>query len=115
MGYILVVGLILWLIGVLSLWQVFYKAGYEGWKSIIPIYNAYILTKIGGQPTWVFVLLFIPIVNIVGHLLTSLGVAKAFGQEQWFGVVLFLFGYFGYMYLGWGQAEYSAVETEHTN
>ncbi len=116
LAYLLTVGLIIWLIGILSLWQVFYKAGEDGWKSIIPIYNTYILSKIGGQPIWVFLILFLPFIGLIGSLLIALGVAKAFGKEPWFGFILFFFSFFGYMYLGWGQSEYvgldEAVETQ---
>jgi hypothetical protein len=99
--------IIILLIQVLSYWQIFNKAGYDGWKSIIPLYNTYILTKVGNQPTWVFVLLFIPFANLVGSILISLGVARAFGKGVGFAVFgLMLFSFFGYMYLGWGQSEY---------
>ena len=106
LGFILTFVFIIWLIAILSLWQVFDKAGEAGWKSIIPIYNTYVLSKIGGQPIWVFLLLFLPFVGLIGSLMIAFGVAKAFGKESWFGIVLFFFGFFGYMYLGWGQSEY---------
>ncbi len=32
------------------MWKVFEKAGQEGWKAIIPIYNVYVLTQIIGKP-----------------------------------------------------------------
>lgn len=105
-SYILTVGIIIWLIGVLSLWQVFVKAGYDGWKSIIPIYNTYILTKIANQPMWVFILLFFPFVNLIAVIIISVGVANAFGKGFGTALALILFSFFGYMYLGWGQAEY---------
>lgn len=106
LSFILTGGLIIILIMVLSLWQVFYKAGYEGWKCLIPIYNTYILTKIGKQPIWVFIIMLIPFLNIVGNLLTALGIAKAFGKGTGMGILLWLFVFFGYMYLGWGDSEY---------
>ncbi len=110
-SFILTFGLIIWLIQILSFWQVFTKAGEAGWKSLIPIYNMYVLAKIGSQPLWVFVLLFIPAVNIIGLLLISLGVAKAFDKGPLFAVFgLMLFQYFGYMYLGWGQSEYVGIQ-----
>jgi hypothetical protein len=113
-SFILSTALIILLIQVLSFWQIFVKAGYEGWKSIIPIYNTYILSKIGGQPTWVFVSLFIPFVNIVASIMISVGVAKAFGKGVGFAIFgLMLFSFFGYMYLGWGQSEYINLESEN--
>jgi hypothetical protein len=106
-SFILSVGLIIVLIYVLSFWQIFYKAGYESWKCIIPIYNLYIMTKIAGQPIWVFILLIIPGLSVVGSLFLSLGVAKMFGKGTAFALIgLFLFTFFGYMYLGWGDSEY---------
>ena len=112
-SFILSVGLIILLIQVLSYWQVFAKAGYEGWKSIIPIYNNYILSKIGSQPIWVFVMLFIPFLNIIAAILIALGVAKSFSKGPLFAIFgLVIFSFFGYMYLGWGQSEYTKIEIE---
>jgi hypothetical protein len=112
-SFILSASLIIILIQVLSFWQVFTKAGYEGWKSIVPFYNTYILSKIGSQPVWVFVLLFIPFINIIGTILISLGVAKAFSKGPLFAIVgLVLFSFFGYMYLGWGDSEYEEIVVE---
>ena len=37
---------------VIGQWKVFEKAGEEGWKSLIPFYNAYILWKIAGRNFW---------------------------------------------------------------
>ena len=34
---------------VIGQWKIFEKAGEEGWKSLIPFYNAYILWKIAGR------------------------------------------------------------------
>jgi hypothetical protein len=105
--------LVIFLIQVLSFWQIFNKAGYDGWKSVIPIYNTYILSRVGNQPTWVFVLLFVPLVNIVSSMLIALGVAKAFGKGVGFAVIgLMLFSFFGYLYLGWGQSEYRIEKAE---
>lgn len=33
-----------------SMWKLFTKAGKEGWKSLIPIYNFYTLIGIAGLP-----------------------------------------------------------------
>lgn len=110
-SFILSTAIIILLIQVLSFWQVFEKAGYEGWKSIVPFYNSYILSKIGGQPTWVFVMLFIPLLNVVAIILISLGVAKAFSKGPVFAIIgLMLFSFFGYMYLGWGESQYKKIE-----
>jgi hypothetical protein len=110
-SFIMSAGIIVGLIWVLSLWQVFTKAGYKGWKCLIPIYNVYILSKIGSQPTWVFILAILPVTSVIGMLLISITVAKSFGKSSLFGIIaLYLFSFFGYMYIGWGQAEYKKLE-----
>jgi hypothetical protein len=110
-SFLLSTFLIILLFQVLSFWQVFSKAGFDGWKSIIPIYNTYILIKIGSQPIWVFIMLFIPVLNFLASILIALSVAKSFGKGPAFGIVgLFIFSFFGYMYLGWGDSEYNKIE-----
>ena len=60
---------ILWLafivIYLVAMWKIFVKAGEEGWKCLIPIYNIIILLKIVGRPWWWLLLMFIPFVNFV--------------------------------------------------
>src|SRR5665811_219231 len=72
---------LLWLgicvVAIVALWKVFEKAGYDGWKSIVPLYNAYILFEIAGMNGWMFLLMFIPFVNFVVAIYLSLEVAKA--------------------------------------
>ncbi len=35
---------------IVCMWKIFEKAGVEGWKSIIPIYNTWKLNEIAGKP-----------------------------------------------------------------
>lgn len=47
MGAAAIIGcLVLYVLLVIANWKIFTKAGEKGWKSIIPIYNVYILYKI---------------------------------------------------------------------
>ena len=39
LGIVIVVGLIVSIIMIIARWKIFTKAGEEGWKAIIPIYN----------------------------------------------------------------------------
>ena len=50
-------------------WKIFTKAGKPGWASIIPFYNLYVLFEIAGMNGWLFLLLCLPIVNIVMMIL----------------------------------------------
>ncbi len=88
-------------------WKTFEKAGQPGWAAIIPIYNLYVLCLIAGRPGWWVLLYFIPFVNIVVSLLIAIDVAKAFGKDALYGVVLlWLFQAIGYLLLGFGDAQY---------
>ena len=89
------------------IWIIFEKAGEEGWKAIIPFYNAYILFRIAGQSGWNFILLFIPIVNLIMAINLSLELAKRFNKSGAFGIIgLFLFPFVGYPMLALGEANY---------
>ena len=75
--------IISWLIAALmvaSLWLLFKKAGEEGWAAIVPFYNLYILFKITWGNGIMFLLLLIPIANIVIMIITYVKLAKAFGK-----------------------------------
>ncbi|WP_278574130.1 hypothetical protein [Fusobacterium ulcerans] len=37
------IGLILMIIAFVGMWKTFEKAGMEGWKGIVPVYNMYLL------------------------------------------------------------------------
>jgi hypothetical protein len=91
---------------IVGLWKVFMKAGQPGWGCIIPIFNLYCLTKIAGKPGWWLLLYFIPFVNVVILLLTSLGVSRNFGKSDAFAVGLFFLPFIFYPILGFGDASY---------
>ena len=73
---------------VASMWVVFEKGGQDGWKSLIPIYNMYVLMLVCEKPGWWFILLFIPLVGTVFYLLAMLALAERFGRGPLFGVGL---------------------------
>ncbi len=94
-------------IAIIAMWKIFTKAGEAGWKSIIPIYNLYILLKIVGRPGWWILLFLVPFVNIVVSLVVSIDLAKSFGKSDLFGVIgLWLFSLIGHLMLGFGSATY---------
>ncbi len=90
-----------------AMWKVFEKAGQPGWAAIVPFYNAYVLvTKIAKKEILWFILLFIPLVNIVIAVLVAIEVAKKFGKSELFGVGLAFLGFIFYPILAFGDAEY---------
>ncbi len=42
----LIIALICSIIAIIAMWKIFSKAGEAGWKSLIPIYNSFVLAKI---------------------------------------------------------------------
>lgn len=95
---------------IIGLWRTFQKAGRPGWGAIVPIYNIYNIVKVAGRSGWWVILYFIPLVNIVVHIIVSLDVAKAFGKSDLFGIFgLWLFGFIGYPMLGYGDAKYQGT------
>lgn len=91
---------------IIAMWVVFTKAGQAGWKSLIPIYNIYILLVIAGVPGWWLIMFFIPFVGLVFHLLAMLALAKKFGKGTLFGIGLFFLPMFFYPLLAFGGARY---------
>ena len=105
------VWLFIWLavlvVAIVAMWKIFTKAGEAGWKTIIPIYNIYIMLKIVGRPGWWLLLYLVPLVNIVVSLVVAIDLAKSFGRSEVFGVVaVWLFSLVGYLMLGFGSDEY---------
>ena len=100
--------IICWLAIVLFLiaaqWKVFTKAGQPGWACIVPFYNIYIMTKIGGKPWWwIFLVMFIPFVFSIW--LVNM-ISKSFGKDEGFTVGLVLLGIIFWPILGFGSAKY---------
>lgn len=62
---------------IIAMWRLFTKAGEEGWKSIIPFYNVYILFKIAGRNFWKYfgIAVLLGIVNGVAESVANSALA----------------------------------------
>ena len=95
-----------------GLWKIFDKAGKPTWAAVVPLYNAWILIKIVGRPTWWFFLLVLPWIITWHHLgptvsfavwiILNIDLAKAFGQEHEMGVAAAFLPFVLYPYWGFG-------------
>lgn len=97
---------------VISNWRLFEKAGYKGWKALIPIYNIVILFKIANvNPNYV-ILLFIPIINIIAIpvLLVKVygNISRAFGKSDYYILGLVFLNTLFTVLLSFGNSEYSS-------
>jgi hypothetical protein len=102
-----IVYLALVILPIAGFWMVFTKADRPGWGAIIPFYNFYLACKIAGRPGWWWVLLFIPIVNIVMWFIVAIDLAKSFRQGTGFGIGLALLSFIFAPILGFGDATYA--------
>lgn len=102
----LVVILVIAVITLVGMWKMFAKAGKPGWAAIVPIYNIYCLFDISFGNGWLFLLMLIPIVNIVVGIMMYFKLAKAFGQGVTFGFGLLFLNTIFVLILGFGKAQY---------
>ena len=87
-------------------WKMFEKAGEDGWKAIIPIYNILILLKIVGREWWWILLALIPFVFLIVWIVVSLDLAKCFGRSTAFAIGLILLPFVFVPILGFGSDTY---------
>lgn len=86
----------------LGTWKLYETAGRKRWEAAIPVYNAIILMKIIGRPSWWTLLLFIPIINLILFPVLWIETLRSFGKKSsidtflgiaTFGLYLFLINY----------------------
>ncbi len=122
---IMVVYLIVLIVTLVALWKVFVKAGVEGWKAIIPVYNGWVLAEIAGKPGWwgivgigaiiPFIGFVFSIAALVLYVLIAIELAKRFGKDTTFAVVgLIIFSLIGMLILGFGDAQYQGGSSAKT-
>jgi uncharacterized membrane protein len=108
-----VFSLIFAVIAIVALWKIFVKAGEPGWAGIIPLYNTYTLTKISGLNPWLFLLMFIPVVNVVFAIFVMIKVGEAFDKSiGWSIIFLVILSFIGMLILGFGSATYHKPTTQ---
>mgnify|MGYP001232473137 CR=1 FL=1 len=92
-------------------WAIFDKAFEPGWGALVPFYSNYLYFKITWGNGWYFLLLLIPLVNVVIAIITTFKFARAFGKSFWFGLgILFLNPIFLGI-LAFGKPRYNGVPT----
>ena len=64
-AFIAIFSLIFFVLMAIANWKIFKKAGEPGWKSIIPIYNVYIMFKIVNMKDWFWWLLCLSLIGSI--------------------------------------------------
>ena len=121
--------IVFYILVVIADWKIFTKAGEAGWKSLIPIYNVYVLFKIIGMSFWLWIggvfvasIFDVIISKILGNqdvnsLVTSIyllvfdvyfaiKLAKAFGKGTGFTIGLIIFPNIFQIILGFDSSKY---------
>jgi hypothetical protein len=98
--------------GVLLGWlALFPKAGQPWWAALVPAYNVYVLVVgVARLSVLWYVLVFVPVVQIIAAILVNLEVARRFGKSEAFGLGLALLGFVFYPLLGFSSDRYQEGE-----
>jgi len=102
----LLVPLLIAVVAIAGMWKTFTKANQPGWGAIIPIYNVYLMLKIGNNEWWWLLVFFIPLANLYAAYKTVAGVSRAFGQGIGFALGLWFLGFIFFPLLGFGSYSY---------
>lgn len=93
-------------------WKTFEKAGEPGWAAIVPLYNEYTLFKLAWGNGWLFLLLLIPVVNVVIQIIVTIKLGKAFGKSTLFILGLIFLAPFFTIALGFDDSTYLGPQTK---
>lgn len=91
---------------IIASWKIYTKAGKPGWACIVPFYSQYCLFDIAWGNGWLFLLSFVPCVNLVIIIMLYLKLAKAFGKGTGFGLGLIFLNTIFMLILGFSDAQY---------
>ena len=78
----IIIFLVFQIIYFLSTWKLFIKAGEKPIYSLIPFYNLIIMMKIIKRPKWWFILLFIPVINLLMAGVIIIETLRSFGKNS---------------------------------
>ncbi len=104
-----IISLALCVFVLVCMWIVFRKAGKPGWAAIVPFYNLYVLFDITWGSGMRFLLLLIPIYNIILGIQTQVRLARAFGKSGGFAAGLVFLPYIFIPLLAFGKETYQGV------
>jgi hypothetical protein len=103
-------GLAIMVAMIVGTWKAFTKAGEPGWAVFIPIYNYWVMLRIGDNDEVLnLVLMFIPIIQLYAFWIMFKGVADAFGQGTGFSLGLWFLGFIFWPMLGFGDYQYQGA------
>ena len=116
------------LVEAIGFWKIFKKAGEPGYAALIPIYNEYVKTKIGGSAWWWLLVVYgsliigalgsavtaglssiISMASLVGRLAINYNICKKFHKDMGYTLLITFLPFVGAPMLGFSKdAEYDA-------
>jgi hypothetical protein len=80
----------------------------------LPVLQMFPLLKAAGMPAWWFLMLFLPVLNLVACVMWSFKIAQACGKSAWVGLMLLLpfTNFIALLYLAFSGSGQSPVEVE---
>ena len=126
--------IIFYLLVIIGFYRIFEKANEKGWKSLIPIYNIYLLYKIFWQkkyfvllliisfvctvPTYFIysqelfeLLMFILMINLLYHqIILSIRMSRSFGKNIFWSLGIIFLPYLFIIILGFNKSKYIKFE-----
>lgn len=116
--FIILLGLVLLILGIVAKWRIFKKAGKKGWEAIIPFYSDYVLVEIAGLNWWWFFFLILDltltfdnsnisldIISFIGKLNCYYNIAKRFGKDKNTSIFAGIFNYIFMLIFGFSKNE----------
>jgi len=98
-----------------GLWKIFEKAGENGWKALIPVYNYYIWLKILKRPWWWIFIFLIPGVGFMMIMVVSAITGVAFQKKKAWEMILSGLFFFVYLpYLGFSKEKFQLPLSDKT-
>jgi hypothetical protein len=94
------------LIGSVSLWRIFEKAGLPGWSAAVPFYNVAMLYRLVGRRPRHSAFLLIPVLNVYLYIRLMNEVARAFGGDRIFTLALVVSPFIAFPMMAFGRAVY---------
>ena len=97
--------------------RIFKKAGVEGWKAWVPIYNTWITYELGGQKGWWALIMLVPVVNLVASVFLYIAmhqIGRNFGKDDTFVLWAIFLPIVWYVWLAFDQSTWKAAPAKTT-
>ncbi len=89
-GFTWLIAIIAYVYSAYSLYVIAQKTGHEdnAWMAWVPVINFFLMLQIANEPAWWFILMLIPIVNIVIMVIVWMKIAEARNKPNWWGILI---------------------------